>query len=63
MADEADRADEWIQAQLEESLAKARQVVKPHLGHCYCGELVGRRFCGSECKEEYEFDKSRGRVK
>lgn len=63
MADDADRADKEIEAGLQEALWRARQIVKPHLGHCYCGELEGRRFCGPECKAEFEWDKSRGRIR
>lgn len=61
--DDADRADELIERRVQEGIAKARMIKKPHLGHCYCGELVGRRFCGEECKAEFEFDKKRGRTK
>lgn len=61
--DDADRADELIERRIQEGIAKARQIKKPHLGHCYCGELAGRRFCGPECHEEYLFDKERGRAK
>jgi hypothetical protein len=58
MSDEADRADRLIEAALQNALAAARRNRGPEAtGYClWCEEPVaeGRRWCGPECREEWE---------
>lgn len=60
MADEADRADELIERRVQEGIERIRHANKaPHLGHCFCGALMGRKYCGPECREEAEWMRTR----
>lgn len=57
MADPADRAQDLIEAHNEMSIKSRRQTLTvPFSGFCLCcGEPVEeRRFCDSDCREEYE---------
>jgi hypothetical protein len=60
MADEADRAENEIEAGLQEALWRARQQVKGRrtvFETCYCGLADGIRFCSPACRDEHDSDR------
>lgn len=57
MSDEADRADDQIERQLQTSLSYRKPEGPPPCGHCYnCGEPLhdDRRWCDRECEQDWE---------
>jgi hypothetical protein len=56
--DIADRADQEIESMMMERLHRARKTkpVQEHKGDCdcFCGEKTGVRFCGPECRDEFD---------
>jgi hypothetical protein len=61
MSDEADRADDIIERKQAEGLEQARlgnamQALREerYKGPCFCGEVMGKRFCGPECRDDFE---------
>ena len=60
MANDADKASQYEEAQLRHSLKVRRDVPKP-MGHCLsCGEeLRGNQcFCDNDCRDDYNRAKS-----
>lgn len=58
MGDIADRADVEIEMMLRGAMAKTKPVPAKHEGDCYCGEHLGIRFCGPDCRDMYEKEES-----
>jgi hypothetical protein len=60
MSDDADRADAEVEQMLVESLYRLRTAAAAPVmlfdGGCYCGELARVRFCGKDCRDEYDRD-------
>jgi hypothetical protein len=58
MSDDADQADLLIEAALQDAIAAARRPTGPvATGYClWCDEplAAGRRWCGAECRDEWE---------
>jgi hypothetical protein len=59
MSDDADRAEEIIEQTVVEALAAARRAKRDGraTGRClWCGEKTGqgRRWCGPDCRDDWE---------
>jgi hypothetical protein len=54
MGDIADRADAEIEMMMREAIARTKPVPVKHDGECYCGDRLGVRFCGTDCRDMFE---------
>ena len=57
MSDDADRADAYISGMLHTALTMRRQEGPHATGRClWCGEPLadGRRWCGPDCRDDWE---------
>ena len=66
MSDDADRAEERIEASIDDAIAHARHMLeKVRMAPCmachYCGEYVkaGVLFCCQDCRLDYEHEQER----
>lgn len=66
MADDADRAEDRIEATIADGISHARRMlVKSRLAPCnachYCGEWLkdGQLFCDTLCAADYQYEQER----
>jgi hypothetical protein len=66
MSDDADRADDRIEAYVTDGIANARRMLdKVRLSPCgnchYCGEWVkaGVLFCNKDCTDDWHYEQTR----
>jgi hypothetical protein len=68
MADDVDRAQDYIELRLNDHIERAR-AIKPKfdwVGSCYCGEVEGDNsphFCGVWCRDQYEKERRARAIK
>lgn len=67
--DDADRAEEAIEAAMDDAIGEARRHLDTgpaYTGCChYCGDITGggRRFCDAECRDDYEAERHLQHIK
>jgi hypothetical protein len=57
MADEADLGNDRLEEILSDGLAAVRRQIKPlepHVGPCFCLAEMNVRFCGPECRDDWQ---------
>ena len=63
MADNVDRAQDYIELRLRDHIERARTARPKYdwVGSCYCGAVewegdTGPHFCGIPCRDQYEIE-------